>query len=200
MACVRSHDMMATSEVCFCANRPGEVFADGKHRTGITMATAVDSVDIEKTGRANSEPSDNLPTNHDRQTSPPSSKLLAFERTLVKYNLETRGIQRVLEDEKQPSTLLSYIQIFILWVSVNLVVNNVTLGMLGPAVYELSFTDSSLCASLGAFVGSIPVAWVATFGPLSGNRTMAFGRYAFGWYPSQLIVLLNIIFFLGYSL
>jgi NCS1 nucleoside transporter family len=192
--------MMATPEVCFCANRLEKCLLTGTAGQAQTMATAIDRVDIEKTGRANSEPSDNLPTNHDRQTSPPTSKLIAFERTLVKYNLETRGIQRVLEDEKQPSTLLSYIQIFILWVSVNLVVNNVTLGMLGPAVYELSFTDSSLCASLGAFVGSIPVAWIATFGPLSGNRTMTFGRYAFGWYPSKLIVLLNIIVLLGYSL
>lgn len=32
----------------------------------------------------------------------------------------------------------------------------------------------------------------------SGNRTMIFARYTFGWWPSKLIVTLNLIVFLGY--
>ena len=128
------------------------------------------------------------------------SRLHAFERTLLKYNIETRGIQRVEDHEKHKTSPLAYLQVFVLWISVNLVVNNVTLGMLGPAVYELSFTDSSLCATFGALVGAVPVAWIATWGPLSGIRTMIFGRYSMGWWPSKLIVILNIIQMLGYSL
>ena len=101
-----------------------------------------------------------------------ASSLRAFERTLIKYNLETRGIQRVEDYEKVQIGWLAYLQVFVLWVSVNLAANNVTLGMLGPAIYELSFRDASFCAVFGALVGSIPVAWIATWGPLSGNRTM----------------------------
>ncbi len=100
------------------------------------------------------------------------TKLRSFEHTLLKYNLEIRGIQRVEEHEKVKIGWFAYLQVFVLWVSVNLAANNITLGMLGPAVYGLSFRDASLCAVFGALVGGVPVAWIATWGPLSGNRTM----------------------------
>jgi NCS1 nucleoside transporter family len=170
------------------------------------MATQADRLEAEKT---HDQPSpqilpstNNLPYDHDRRpdSSPWSSRLRSFERALLKYNIETRGIQRVEDHEKHRITWLAYLQVFVLWTSINLAINNVTLGMLGPAVYELSFTDSSVCASLGALLGSIPVAWIATWGPISGIRTMVWGRYAMGWYPSKLIVALNIIVMLGYAL
>lgn len=101
-----------------------------------------------------------------------SSRLKTFEHTLLKYNLEIRGMERVEEHEKIQIGWSAYLQVFVLWVSVNLAANNITLGMLGPAIYGLSFRDASLCAVFGALVGGIPVAWIATWGPLSGNRTM----------------------------
>lgn len=100
------------------------------------------------------------------------SKAKALEQRLVKYNIEIRGIQRVEEHEKVQISWLAYLQVFGLWVSVNLAPNNITLGMLGPAVYALSFRDASLCAVFGAIIGSVPVAWIATWGPLSGLRAM----------------------------
>ena len=95
-----------------------------------------------------------------------------FEKQLVEYNLEARGIQRVELHERLDLTWKNYMQASLLWVSINLVANNVTLGMLGPAVYTLSFKDASLCAVFGSIVGSLPVAYMATWGPVSGNRTM----------------------------
>ena len=100
------------------------------------------------------------------------SNVKAFEKVLVKYNLEIRGIQRVEEHEKIQISWLAYLQAFGLWVSINLAPNNITLGMLGPAVYGLSFRDASLCAVFGAIIGSVPVAWIATWGALSGLRAM----------------------------
>ncbi|PTU25095.1 hypothetical protein P175DRAFT_0428128 [Aspergillus ochraceoroseus IBT 24754] len=134
-----------------------------------------------------------------------SSRLAActrkFEKQLVDFSLETRGIERVQEHERMTRlSWVSYLQIFLLWVSINLAANNITLGMLGPAVYGLSFLDSSLCAVLGALIGSTPAAWMATWGPASGIRTMAFGRYTMGWWPSKLIVILNLIQMIGYCL
>lgn len=123
-----------------------------------------------------------------------------FEQTLVEYNLEARGIQRVEQDERHDLRSLGYSQIAILWFSINLAANNVTLGMLGPAVYHLSFIDSCLCAVFGMLLGCLGVAYAATFGPRSGNRTMIFARYTMGWYPSKIVVLLNIIVLLGYAL
>jgi purine-cytosine permease-like protein len=95
----------------------------------------------------------------------------------VAYNLEARGIQRVESDERQDLRLLGYSQIAIMWFSVNLAANNITLGMLGPAVFYLGFLDACMLSIFGALVGSLVVAYVATFGPKSGNRTMIFSRY-----------------------
>lgn len=95
-----------------------------------------------------------------------------FEQQLVAYNLEARGIQRVEAHERHAVGWKDYLQVFLLWVSINLAANNITLGMLAPTVYTLSFLDASLCAVFGSIIGSIPVAWIATWGPVSGNRTM----------------------------
>jgi hypothetical protein len=101
------------------------------------------------------------------------SLLWRFEQQLVEYNLEARGIERVGEDERMKRlSWVSYLQAFLLWVSINLAANNITLGMLGPAVYGLSFRDSALCGVFGALVGAIVASWMATWGPVSGIRTM----------------------------
>ena len=124
--------------------------------------------------------------------------LSKFERQLIKYNLEARGVQRVEPHETHAQTWKDYVQAFLMWVSVNLAAVNITLGMLAPTVYALSFKDAALCAAFGSLLGSIVVAYVATWGPISGHRTMIFTRYTFGWWPSKLIVLLNLIVLLGY--
>ncbi len=126
--------------------------------------------------------------------------LSQFERQLIKYNLEARGVQRVEPHETHAQTWKDYIQAFLMWVSVNLAAVNITLGMLAPTVYSLSFKDAALCAAFGSLLGSIVVAYIATWGPVSGTRTMIFTRYTFGWWPSKLIVLLNLIVLLGYSM
>ena len=123
-----------------------------------------------------------------------------FERQLIKYNLEARGIQRVEPHETHTQTWKDYNQAFFMWFSVNLAAVNITLGMLAPTVYYLSFRDAALCAAFGSLLGSLVVAYIATWGAVSGNRTMIFTRYTFGWWPSKLIVLLNLIVLLGYSL
>ena len=123
-----------------------------------------------------------------------------IEQYLVKYNLEARGLQRVEPCETHNVTWKSYLQSFLLWVSINLAANNITLGMLAPVVFALSFKDAAVCAVFGSIIGSIPVAYISYWGPVSGNRTMIFGRYTFGWWPSKLIVVLNMIILLGYSM
>ena len=147
---------------------------------------------------------DGRPDARDPQGVKPTTKLAAysrsFEQTLIKYNLEERGVKRVEPHETNPLSWKSYLQAFSLWVSINLAAVNVTLGMLGPTVYLLSFKDAAFCAVFGSLLGSCPVAYIATWGPVSGNRTMVFARYTFGWWPGKLIVILNLIILLGYSL
>lgn len=101
------------------------------------------------------------------------SLIRMFEQQLVEYNFEARGIERVAPDERMKKlSWVSYAQALLLWVSINLAANNVTLGMLGPAVYGLSFKDSALCAFFGCLVGALVASWMATWGPISGIRTM----------------------------
>jgi hypothetical protein len=94
------------------------------------------------------------------------------EQRLVEYNLEARGIQRVEPHETHDLSWKRYLQVFVLWFSINLAAVNITLGMLAPTIYALSFKDAALCAVFGSLIGSLAVAYIATWGPVSGNRAM----------------------------
>lgn len=92
--------------------------------------------------------------------------------TSIKY-LEARGIERVPPSERHANVGTSnYMQMTLLWFSTNITANNIAVGMLGPLDYSLGFTDAALCATFGAVLGAIGVAYISTFGPASGNRTM----------------------------
>jgi hypothetical protein len=95
--------------------------------------------------------------------------------TSIKY-LEKRGIERVPEDQRHDISASGYLQMTLLWFSTNLTANNIAVGMLGPLSYDLGFTDSALCAAFGAVVGAGGAAYMSTFGPASGNRTMVSSR------------------------
>lgn len=123
-----------------------------------------------------------------------------IERTLVHYNIEARGIQRVRPEDRHSMNKLGFIQVFLLWFSINLEAVVITLGFLGPIVYHLPFTDCALLGVFGSMTGALPTAYIATFGPRSGNRTMIFTRYITGWYPTKLMVVLTLIIFMGYIL
>ncbi|KAK5122933.1 hypothetical protein LTR85_003498 [Meristemomyces frigidus] len=172
--------------------------------TGPTLTVAGNQHDIEKGGHDLVPAEDGSPIEpedaHGAATSSWRRYWKTFERTLVRYNFEARGIQRVLPEHRHDMRQLGFMQIAMLWISINLTANNLTLGMLGPAVYYLPFLDSSLLAVFGAVVGSLPVAYIATFGPRSGNRTMVFARYMMGWWPAKLVVILTLIILLGYSI
>lgn len=85
---------------------------------------------------------------------------------------EARGIRRVEPDERHAASLANDLQIFLLWLSANLSLNNLGAGLLGPLVFGLGFNDAVICAVLGSFLGSLSTAYMCTWGPQSGNRTM----------------------------
>ena len=108
---------------------------------------------------------------------PPATGLIARVNARVhsiKY-LEARGIERVPEGERHQVGVSNYMQMALLWFSTNITANNVALGMLGPLDYALGFTDAALCAAFGAVLGALGVAYMSSFGPASGNRTMVLG-------------------------
>lgn len=85
---------------------------------------------------------------------------------------EARGIARVLPEERQKPSASADLQVFLLWLSANISLNNLGAGLLGPLVYNLGFKDAAICAVMGTFLGAWSTAYMATFGPISGNRTM----------------------------
>ena len=87
-------------------------------------------------------------------------------------SVEARGIERVLPSETRPLKWQSQLQASVLWVSINLAAVNITLGMLAPTLFELSFLDASLSAVFGSILGSCAVSYIATWGPKAGLRTM----------------------------
>lgn len=86
--------------------------------------------------------------------------------------LESRGITRVMPSERHEPSTFEYWQMALQWFSTNVTANNLAVGLLGPLVYKLSFLDSALCSVFGALVGSMGPAYISTWGPRSGHRTM----------------------------
>lgn len=86
--------------------------------------------------------------------------------------LEARGIERVPPEERQESSNAADVQVAVLWFSANLSLNNLATGLFGPMIFGLGFLDSALLAVFGALLGSCSTAYMATWGPRSGNRTM----------------------------
>jgi hypothetical protein len=84
---------------------------------------------------------------------------------------EARGLARVPSDEREipPG---GYLQMFMLWFSANTVILVVAVGLTGPLVFGLGFLDSSMCAVFGTMLGAASAAYMGTWGPASGNRTM----------------------------
>ncbi|KAF4770746.1 hypothetical protein N7455_007185 [Penicillium solitum] len=133
---------------------------------------------------------------------PPKNAFERFNARLGRLNFfEARGIERIPLDERKPKvTSADYMEMALMWFSVNITANNMAVGMLGPSSYGLGFVDSALCATFGALLGAAGVAYMGTFGPASGNRTMVVARYFMGYYPSKICALLNIVIMLGYGM
>ncbi|KAI9744550.1 MAG: hypothetical protein M1818_002079 [Claussenomyces sp. TS43310] len=128
-------------------------------------------------------------------------KLRLWEKRIEKLTgVEARGIRRVEQYEKTAKGTLSTIQIVLMWFSINTAAQNITLTMLSKSVYGLGFVDAALCSVFGGLVGSLPAAYIATWGPISGNRTLIVARFTMGWWPTKICVLLNLVILLGYSM
>ncbi|KAI1080819.1 permease for cytosine/purines, uracil, thiamine, allantoin-domain-containing protein [Whalleya microplaca] len=136
------------------------------------------------------------------ETSPTGNKLQQwFNRLDEKTGLEARGIERVPESLRHPRvTSGSYVQMFLIWFSINCTANNMTVGILGPVAYGLGLTDAIVCCLFGTILGAICTGYISSFGPKSGLRTLVIARYTMGYWPSKLCVLLNLVIEIGYGL
>lgn len=134
-------------------------------------------------------PSDSgsVPPEHDPELPVPSTLRRLNARIEGLAGFEARGIKRVEPDERQPASLAQDMQVFLLWLSANISLNNLGVGLLGPMLLNLGFVDSAICAVLGSFLGSWSTAYMATWGPQSGNRTMVNNPIleSWSWYSTN---------------
>src|SRR5579859_1850909 len=73
-------------------------------------------------------------------------------------------------------------------------------GTLGPGLFYLGWWDSFLTIFFFNLIGMIPPAYMATFGPKTGLRTITFTRFSFGWYGAIVLTIANIIACIGWSM
>ncbi|CAF9922498.1 MAG: hypothetical protein ALECFALPRED_002103 [Alectoria fallacina] len=86
--------------------------------------------------------------------------------------LEARGIARVPLEERHQASVIGYAQMAFLWFSSNVTANNLGVGLLGPLLFNLGFTDSVMMATFGCLLGSAVTAYMSIWSAQSGNRTM----------------------------
>ena len=72
-------------------------------------------------------------------------------------------------------------------------------GTYGASSYNLNFRDGLIIMLLFNFLGNIPVAIFATFGPKFGMRQMVISRYSFGYYGAMLVGFLNATGSIGWA-
>ncbi|KAH7142001.1 permease for cytosine/purines, uracil, thiamine, allantoin-domain-containing protein [Dactylonectria macrodidyma] len=106
-----------------------------------------------------------------------------------KLGVETQGIDRIPEEEKQPPSTWN---IFLMWWSLNIHVGVLPLGLLGPE-FGLSLRQSVAASIIGIVLGAMTTSYTGTLGPKLGMRQIATSRYSFGFWGAKLCSILNIV-------
>lgn len=116
---------------------------------------------------------ESTPTKESHEPVFPSKSRSKFQRWLEGLKgVETRGIERVPPEEREPVTPSTTLHMLLMWFSMTLATNNIIVGSLGTLVMGLSFKDAAICAVLGNLLGTMSVGYMSTWGPRSGNRTL----------------------------
>ncbi|KAK9452741.1 permease for cytosine/purines, uracil, thiamine, allantoin-domain-containing protein [Dipodascopsis uninucleata] len=119
-----------------------------------------------------------------------------IQRFANKFNMETKGVERVLPEEQTETSLIN---IGTMWFAANMVVATFSLGTLGIAIFGMGFWDSVLTIIFFNFLGMLPVAFFSLFGPRFGLRQMILSRYWFGYHGIKIFAFLNCIACIGWA-
>jgi hypothetical protein len=125
--------------------------------------------------------------------------MCGWEATLDrKLGIESQAIRRKLPEEKVPQKWHNQAVMALLWSGGIMNLSCMSTGFLGPN-WGLTLGQSICITIFGTLLGSSVAGWCATLGPGTGLRAMSITRYSFGWYPTKLIAVLNIISQAGWS-
>ncbi|KAJ6084181.1 hypothetical protein N7486_010981 [Penicillium sp. IBT 16267x] len=120
-----------------------------------------------------------------------------IRRWINHIGAEEYGVEQIPEDvrtDQNPRDMFTF------FFSANCGTASIALGYLGPTLFYLGWWDSFLCCLFFNLIGAIPAAWLATFGPKLGLRTMILPRFCFGWWPAKVLVLLNCLNQIGWAM
>lgn len=124
------------------------------------------------------------------------TKLSWINQIAASLNAETTGIERVTEDQRNPNE--GVFSSATMWFSANLVIASMSLGMLGQAVWAISFWQSVFVIIFFNILGLLPVAFFSCFGPEFGLRQMILSRYLTGVFAARIFALITAIACVGW--
>ncbi|KAG7193433.1 purine-cytosine permease [Scheffersomyces spartinae] len=125
-----------------------------------------------------------------------SKKLGIVDKWAQKLNAETKGIERISDDERTQASVFAAGS---MWLSANLVIATFSLGTLGITVFGLSFWQCVLVILSFSFMGAFSVAFFSCFGPKFGLRQMLLSRYFVGNFTCRIFSLINMIACVGWG-
>ncbi|SMN19945.1 similar to Saccharomyces cerevisiae YER056C FCY2 Purine-cytosine permease, mediates purine (adenine, guanine, and hypoxanthine) and cytosine accumulation [Maudiozyma saulgeensis] len=126
------------------------------------------------------------------------TKLSWFNRLAIYLNAETKGIEPVGEEERNPDE--SVVNAASMWFSANMVIAAYALGGLGPMIYQLNFGTSVLVIIFFNILGLLPVAYFSLFGCELGLRQMVLSRFLLGNLTARIFALINVVACVGWGI
>ncbi|KAG2188208.1 hypothetical protein INT44_000960 [Umbelopsis vinacea] len=125
-----------------------------------------------------------------------NSMLGKMYQRFFSMGVEARGVERVLEDDRDPKNAINNL---LMWFSVNTVLTTIPIGALGQAVFSLTLPHTIATIFCFTALGCITTAFIATLGPQTGCRTMVISRFSFGYAGGVILSIFNILTQLGFS-
>ncbi|KAJ4369949.1 hypothetical protein N0V83_005713 [Neocucurbitaria cava] len=110
-------------------------------------------------------------------------------------DVELRGCTPVPYDQRNET---NYFNIFTLWFCVSCNPLPVTFGMVGTMGFGLNLRDAALVILFFTLISAAPVAYLCTWGPMTGMRQLVQARFSFGKYLVSVLVLLNLATLTGF--
>ncbi len=124
------------------------------------MSTGSEGSDINK--KAYQESFSDGPVVIEKADEVESGRLGGFYSNLMSmFHGETRGIERVPEEEKTQTSIYTA---GTMWLSANMVIATFSLGALSYSVFGLDFGTSVLVIFFFSVLGALPVAFFSVFG------------------------------------
>ncbi|KAG5420739.1 TPN1 [Candida metapsilosis] len=120
-------------------------------------------------------------------------------KKLDSLGVETRGIDRILPNERSTNKTKLLISVIGFWFSACGGLSSMSSFYLGPLVFELGLRNTLIAGLLGHTLGCFIAAYCSMMGPRSGCRQMVSARFLFGWWFVKLVALVNIIGVTGWS-